>query len=56
MTIDQIDAVQAQANVEYDVAKRIREILDTAAEQYGAAHWDDDSMESEFLELVSSDQ
>jgi hypothetical protein len=56
MTIDQLDAVQVHANVEYDLAKRIREILDTAAEQYDAAHWDDDSMESEILELVTSDQ
>lgn len=56
MTIDQIHAVQAQTNVKYDLAKKIREILDAGAEHYGAEQWEEDSVESEVLELVTGEQ
>ena len=56
MTSEQNRAVQTKSNFKYDIAKRIRAILDEAAREYGEAQWEQDSAESEILDLVSGDQ
>ncbi len=55
MTIGQIEARQAMANVVFDTAKKIRELLDEAREAYGAEAWDDDAKQDEVIELVTEE-
>ena len=52
MTKNQIEKRQQLANVKFEVAKRIREILDEARKAYGPTDWDDEGMESEISSLV----
>lgn len=55
MTIGQIEAKQAMANVIFDTAKAIRKLLDDAREAFGAEAWDDDCKQDEVLELVTEE-
>lgn len=52
MTIKQIAERQAKQNVAYDVARKIREMLDLAKKEYGAQAWDDDEIENKIAELA----
>jgi hypothetical protein len=56
MTNKQIEARKAQAQVKFDIALKIRAILDEARKAYGATAWDDEDMENEVLELVQVDE
>lgn len=55
MSQNEIEKMQAKSNVKFDVARKIRELLDAAMKEYGAAEWEDDSMETEISELVFGD-
>lgn len=55
MTANQIENVQKQANLPYEVAKQIRAILDQARKDYGAADWDGDDVEAKIVELVTEE-
>ena len=55
MTANQITKKQAEANVKFEVARQIRELLDAAKKSYGATNWDDEDMENEILSLVCDD-
>lgn len=56
MTVKQIEARQMRDNKKFELAKKIREMLDTARKEYGAQDWDDNDMETEVLELVTADE
>jgi len=56
MTIKGINQKQAQQSVKFEVAKRIRELLDVARKEYGADEWDGDEVENEVVELVTEDE
>jgi hypothetical protein len=55
MNMKQLIARQESANVKFEVAKRIREVLDEARKAYGPQAWDDADIESEISELVFSE-
>jgi hypothetical protein len=55
MSKAQIEGKQMQANIVFETAKKIRELLDAAREQYGAEAWDDDCKQDEVLELVTEE-
>ncbi len=55
MTDEQIDAMEVKFNCEYEVARKIRQILDAAAEKYGVDRGETDSIETEILDLVTGD-
>lgn len=55
MTKTQITKAQEKANVKFQLAIQIRELLDAAKKQYGSQDWEDDDMESEVLDLVSGE-
>ncbi len=52
MTKNQIEKRQAAANVKFEMAKKIRELLDAARKEYGPSDWDGDDLESEIAALV----
>lgn len=39
----------------YDIAQKIREVLDEARKEWGPKDWDEDGIESEILELVTEE-
>jgi hypothetical protein len=41
--------------VKYDIAAKIRELLDEARKAYGPTQWDEDDMENEILNLVTDE-
>lgn len=55
MTLKQIEARQMKENVPFELAKKIRVLLDEARKAYGAAEWDDDGMEEKIVELVTEE-
>jgi hypothetical protein len=55
MTTKDIMAKQAKDNVKYEVALKIRALLDEAAKAYGKQDWEDDNVEAEISELVFSE-
>ena len=55
VTVVQIEAKQAMANIVFDTAKAIRKLLDDARAAYGAEAWDDDCKQDEVLELVTEE-
>jgi len=55
VTVGQIEAKQAMANLIFDTAKEIRILLDRAREAYGTEAWDDDCKQDEVLELVTEE-
>lgn len=54
MTSKQIENARMKYNVKFEIAKQIRELLDAARKEYGPTEWDDNDMETEVLELVTS--
>jgi len=52
MTIKDIEKEQARRNVPFELAKKIRAMLDEARETVGPS-WDDDEMENEVFELLN---
>lgn len=48
-------AAQKKANVKYEIALKIRELLDAAKKEYGATEWNDDEMESKIVELITEE-
>ncbi len=52
MTTANIIKAQEKANMKYEVAKKIRQLLDDAKKAYGPG-WEDDGMEEEVMELVT---
>lgn len=54
MTTKEIAVKQTKANVKYEAAKKIRQLLDEAKKEYGA-DWDDDDIESQIIELVTGE-
>jgi len=55
MTIKQIERAQMRANIPFELAKKIRTMLDDARKEYGASEWDDDDVESKIVELVTGE-
>lgn len=55
MTVKQIEEKQALESIVFDTAKKIRQLLDEAKKQYGAAEWDEADRESAVLELVTEE-
>ncbi len=53
MTLKQLEAAAAKQLLKYDTAKKIRSLLDTAKQAYGAEKWDEDNLAAEILELVT---
>ena len=53
MTTAQITEAQAKAAIKYEIAKQIRNMLDTAKKTYGATAWDADDVETEIIDLVT---
>lgn len=52
MTKTQIEKKAAREMVKFEMAARIREILDAARKEYGAGDWDDDEIENQIADLV----
>jgi hypothetical protein len=52
MKVKTIMAKQQKENVKFELAVRIREMLDAAKKEYGAQDWEDDDVENEVSELV----
>jgi hypothetical protein len=55
VTVKQIEAKQAMANIVFDTAKAIRTLLHEARTAYGAEAWDDDAKQDEVIELVTEE-
>ncbi len=55
MSVEDISKAQGKANVKYELAKQIRQLLDEARRIYGSQEWDDDDLENEILELISQE-
>lgn len=58
MTTEDIKTMQTKTNIKLETARKIRELLDQAAEEYRKAAddesaWEDDDMESEVWEVVT---
>ena len=56
MTSKQIGAKQMKANLVFETAKKIREILDAARKEYGAEAWDENDEECATLALVTDEE
>jgi hypothetical protein len=56
VTTKQIEASRVKANIKFELAKQIRDLLDAARKDFGAQDWDDNDMENEILELVTSEE
>ncbi|MEO7895888.1 MAG: hypothetical protein ABIR65_01195 [Pseudolysinimonas sp.] len=54
MTTTNISKAQEKANVPFEVAKKIRQLLDEAKKAYGSG-WDDADVEGKIMELVTED-
>jgi hypothetical protein len=55
MKIEKIQAEKVRAMTKYDIAAKIREILDEARKSYGPAKWEEDDVESEIIALVTEE-
>jgi len=59
VTVQELETLQAtearKLEAKVGAARRIRELLDTAREQFGADEWDENCIETEVLELVTED-
>lgn len=53
MTSNEIEDLRDPSNLQYDLAKKIRELLDGAAKDYGEAQWEADGVEAAILDLVT---
>jgi hypothetical protein len=56
MKVDNIVKEKERANVPFDLAIKIRELLDDARKKYGPSRWDDDGVEDKIWELVTGDE
>jgi hypothetical protein len=54
MTTTAINKAQEKAMTKFEVAKKIRQMLDEAKKSYGQG-WDDDDMEAQIIELVTEE-
>jgi len=54
MTTTAITKAQEKANLKYETAKKIRQLLDEAKKAYGPG-WEDDDQESKIMDLVTDD-
>ena len=54
MTLKEIAMKQAKDNIKFEVAKKIRQLLDDAKKEYGPG-WGDDDIESQIIELVTGE-
>lgn len=54
MKVKTIMQKAARDNVKFELAAKMREMLDAAKKQYGE-EWDDDSVEEQIAELVFGD-
>ncbi len=52
MTVDEIKAQQARQAIRFEIAAKIRELLDEAAEKYGREDWESDGLENEIGDMV----
>lgn len=52
VTLKEIATMQARSNVPFDLARQIREMLDTARKEYGPTAWEDDDIETKLQELI----
>lgn len=48
-------AAQKKANVKFELALKIRELLDAAKKEYGSTEWADDDIETSVIELVTGE-
>jgi len=55
MTQEQIHEQQRRDNAPYDLALKIRALLDQARDEYGKQMWCDDEVEVRICELVFED-
>ena len=55
MTANKIEAAQKKAQIPYEVAKQIRQMLDEAKKAYGVSDWNDEMIEEEIQRLVFED-
>jgi hypothetical protein len=55
MSVKDIEKRQVKDSVKFELAKKIRAMLDEARKQYGPTEWDDDGVESEIVELVTAE-
>jgi hypothetical protein len=56
MTANAISKKQTQAQIPYEVARQIRELLDAARKSYGSQAWDEEAVEDQVIDLVTSDE
>lgn len=55
MTTKQIEAEKVKAMSKFEVASKIRQLLDDARKAYGPTEWDDAGLEEEILTLVTDE-
>lgn len=55
MTSTQIAKAQTRSQIPFTAALRIREVLDAARKEYGPTRYDDEDIESQIIELVTSE-
>ena len=55
MTANKIEAAAKKAQLPFEIAKQIREMLDQAKKAYGASDWNDEMIEEEIQRLVFED-
>jgi hypothetical protein len=56
MNVTQITKAQTRAQIPFEAAKQIREILDKARKEYGGEGYDVDGIEDQILELVTGEE
>jgi hypothetical protein len=56
MNMKAIQEKQARENVAYDVALKIRALLDEARKAYGPQGWENDDVENQVSELVFGEE
>lgn len=54
MTIKGIEKMQTKANIKFETARKIRQLLDDARKEYGP-EWSDDGVEADIIELVTEE-
>lgn len=52
MSRNEIEKRQKRENVRFELATRIRDLLDEARKAYGPTSWDEDGIEDEIADLV----
>lgn len=54
MTIKEIQVAQDKNNIQFETAKKIRQLLDDAKKSYGS-EWLDDDIENKIIELATGE-